>query len=91
MTWIASYHATPLQNLHHVGTLTKQNNARALLHFNAEVVMKQAEVTHFEHSRHLLLEQLDVITIRACDDEVDDVDPNHQLHVVVPPDVDGVF
>jgi hypothetical protein len=56
MTQIASYHATPLQNLHRVGTLTKRNTARTLHHFNAEVVVKQTDVAHFEHGRHLLLE-----------------------------------
>jgi hypothetical protein len=77
MTWIASYHATPLQNLYHIDTLTKQNTTRALLYFNAEVVVKQAEVTHFERGHHLLLEQPDVVAVRVCDDEVIDVDPNH--------------
>jgi urease accessory protein UreE len=91
MTRIASCHVTPLQNLHLVGTLTKRNTTRALLHFNAEVVVKQAEVTHFERGRHLLLERPDVVAVRASDDEVIDVDPNHKLHVAVPPDVGGVF
>jgi hypothetical protein len=68
MAWIASYHATPLQNLHRISTLTKRNTARTLLHFNAEVVVKQ-----------------------AGDDEVIDVDPNHQLNVVIPSDVDVMF
>jgi hypothetical protein len=36
--------------------LTKRNTARALLHFSAELVVKQAEVVHFERGRHLLLE-----------------------------------
>jgi hypothetical protein len=91
MTWIASCHVTPLQNLHRVGTLTKRNTTCALLHFNAELVVKQAEVAHFERSRHLLLERPDVVAVRAGDDEIVDVYPNHQLHIVVPPDVDDVF
>jgi hypothetical protein len=91
MTQIASCHVTPLQNLHRIGTLTKRNTTRALLHFNAEVVVKQAEVAHFERDRHLLLERPDVVAVRAGDDEVVNVDPNHQLHIAVPPDVDGVF
>jgi hypothetical protein len=56
MTRIASCHVTPLQNLHRVGTLTKRNTARALLHLNAKVVVKQTEVAHFKRSRNLLLE-----------------------------------
>jgi hypothetical protein len=61
MTRIKSYHVTPLQNLHRVCTLTKRNTAHALLHVNAKVVVKQAEVAHFEHARHLLLERPDVV------------------------------
>jgi hypothetical protein len=53
--------------------------------------VKQAKVTHFEHDRHLLLERPDVVAVRGNDDEVIDVDPNHQLHVAISPDVDGVF
>jgi hypothetical protein len=91
MTRIASCHVTPLQNLHRVSTLTKRNTAHALLHFNVVVVVKQAEVAHFERSLHLLLERPDDVVVRAGDDDVIDVDPNHQLHVVIPSDVDDVF
>jgi hypothetical protein len=90
-TQISFCHVTPIQNLHRVGTLTKRNTARALLHFNAEVVVKQVDVAHFERSHHLLLERFDVVVVRADDDEVIDVDPNHQLHIAVSSDVDGVF
>jgi hypothetical protein len=71
--------------------LAKRNPARALLHLNAEVVVKQAEVANLECGHHLLLEQLDVITVRAGDDKVINIDPGHQLHVAILPDVDGVF
>jgi hypothetical protein len=47
-TQIASYHATSVQNLHRIGTLTKRNTIHALLHFNVVVVVKQADVAHFE-------------------------------------------
>jgi hypothetical protein len=56
ITQIASCHATPLQNLRRIGTLTKRNIAHAPLHFNAEVVVKQAEVAYLERGRHLLIE-----------------------------------
>jgi hypothetical protein len=53
--------------------------------------VKLVEVAIFERDRHLLLERPDVVAVRAGDDEVIDVDPNHQLHVAVSPDVDGMF
>jgi hypothetical protein len=37
------------------------------------------------------LNKLDVVTISVGDDKVVDVDPDHQLRVVVPPNADGVF
>jgi hypothetical protein len=53
--------------------------------------VKQAKVTHFERGLHLLLERPDIVAVRAGDDEVIDIDPDHQLHVAISPDIDGVF
>jgi hypothetical protein len=53
--------------------------------------VKQTEVTHLNHGLHLLLELLDVIIVRAGDDKVIDVDPDHQLCIIVLPNIDGVF
>jgi hypothetical protein len=53
--------------------------------------VKKAKVAHFERDLHLLLERPDVVMVRAGDDEIVDIDPNHQLHIAVPSDVDGVF
>jgi hypothetical protein len=40
LVWIASHQATPLYELHSVGTLAKRNHYHALLHLNVKVVVK---------------------------------------------------
>jgi hypothetical protein len=83
--------ATPLQELHSIGILAKRNNAHSLIHLNVVVAVKQVEVTHLERDFRVLLERLNVVMVRASNNNVIDVDHKHQLRIIVPPDVDGMF
>jgi hypothetical protein len=53
--------ATSLQNLCGIGSLTERDPLCALLHFNAEVVVKHSKIFHLERSCHFLFELLDIL------------------------------
>ena len=71
---IAACHATKLEDALGIVGLLEGDPAGILAHFNAEVEVEEAEVTHVKCLLHLCLEHLHLLLFSASDDEIVDVD-----------------
>jgi hypothetical protein len=64
---ITIFHVSFLKNLLCIVLLTENKTTAQLLHFNAHIVMQQAQITHLEHVSHFFLEIMNVWPAGASD------------------------